>query len=307
MKEKLSDLDISSFDISASQFVQHLGNLYKTWILLKKQSGKKHESMNAIGEWGAEDAAITEAAGGGDSIFSIEEEILGIIQDLNWTAKTCDGRTISLVSGGSTKCVTLENLGLYLKSYVQCRLFEFFPAVDAFRQGVWSVLPESSLGLFTWEELEHIVCGSRKIDIERLKSNTEYDDDISALDAHIIAFWEVLHEFSEIEKSSFLKFVWARPTLPPIGVEFPQKMKVQTAVGDEASLKPDQYLPKAHTCFFSLNLPNYSSKELLAEKLRYAITQCTEMDADFRLTDSDVAGWSTSPSQPWNASSTILN
>ena len=26
-------------------------------------------------------------------------------------------------------------------------------------------------------------------------------------------------------------------------------------------------------------------------KLRYAIVNCTEMDADFRLTDADVSGW----------------
>ena len=29
----------------------------------------------------------------------------------------------------------------------------------------------------------------------------------------------------------------------------------------------------------------------MAEKLRYAIKHCTEMDADFKLTDTDVAGW----------------
>lgn len=31
----------------------------------------------------------------------------------------------------------------------------------------------------------------------------------------------------------------------------------------------------------------------MAEKLRYAISNCTEMDADFRVTDTDVAGWGT--------------
>jgi hypothetical protein len=111
-----------------------------------------------------------------------------------------------------------------------------------------------------------------------------------------------------------------RPTLPPQGVEFTQKMRVLSAVGDEAILKPgmfhsiythtllfhsnplmflsnplifisnslmflsnplifpnqlkhnthtlmldptmslDQYLPKAHTCFFSINLPRYSTR-----------------------------------------------
>jgi hypothetical protein len=31
----------------------------------------------------------------------------------------------------------------------------------------------------------------------------------------------------------------------------------------------------------------------MAEKLRYAIVNCTEMDADFRTTEVDVVGWAT--------------
>lgn len=30
----------------------------------------------------------------------------------------------------------------------------------------------------------------------------------------------------------------------------------------------------------------------MAEKLRYAIFNCTEMDGDFRTTESEIAGWS---------------
>ncbi len=29
----------------------------------------------------------------------------------------------------------------------------------------------------------------------------------------------------------------------------------------------------------------------MAEKLRYAILNCTEMDGDFRTTDVDIPGW----------------
>ena len=30
----------------------------------------------------------------------------------------------------------------------------------------------------------------------------------------------------------------------------------------------------------------------MAEKIRYAIFNCTEMDGDFRTTDTDIPGWS---------------
>ena len=32
----------------------------------------------------------------------------------------------------------------------------------------------------------------------------------------------------------------------------------------------------------------------MAEKIRYAIFNCTEMDGDFRTTDIDIPGWGTS-------------
>lgn len=38
----------------------------------------------------------------------------------------------------------------------------------------------------------------------------------------------------------------------------------------EGDGNPDQYLPKAATCFFALELPDYSSREVMREKLLYA-------------------------------------
>lgn len=39
-------------------------------------------------------------------------------------------------------------------------------------------------------------------------------------------------------------------------------------------------LPTAQTCFFQLRLPPYSSPDILAEKLRYAINNCRCIDMD---------------------------
>ena len=155
--------------------------------------------------------------------------------------------------------VTLANLGTYLHLYTTCRLKECFDEIEAFRNGLLSVIPESALSLLSWREIECLVCGTKVIDIERLKQNTEYDDDVSENDIHIIQFWEVLSELSEEDKSLFLRFVWARPTLPPKDVELTQKMKIQSAV-NETNSNTDAYLPKAHTCFFSISLPKYSTK-----------------------------------------------
>ncbi|KEP66801.1 UNVERIFIED_CONTAM: HECT-domain (ubiquitin-transferase) domain-containing protein [Hammondia hammondi] len=50
----------------------------------------------------------------------------------------------------------------------------------------------------------------------------------------------------------------------------------------------DLQLPASHTCFFQIELPRYSSKQILREKLLYAITEGIAIDAD-NMADS--AAW----------------
>ncbi len=37
---------------------------------------------------------------------------------------------------------------------------------------------------------------------------------------------------------------------------------------------PDSFLPESYTCFFLLKMPRYSCKDVLREKLKYAIHFC---------------------------------
>lgn len=43
---------------------------------------------------------------------------------------------------------------------------------------------------------------------------------------------------------------------------------------------PDDFLPESYTCFFLLKMPRYSSKEVLRQKLKYAIHFCKSIDTD---------------------------
>jgi len=278
VREPLSNSDIASFDAPASRFVEYIGSMYKK----------------------ISDVTLTSYQE--ESIGSLTEELETVLQDVTWTVCFSDGVSNNLIEDGHLKHVHLKDVGKYLELYTEARLGECFTAVEAFREGLLWVVPESAISILTWDELEYLVCGSKCIDVDRLKKNTEYDDDVSPNDKHIINFWEILDCFSEKEKSSFLRFVWARPTLPPNGIDFPQKLKIQSAVGDDPSSSPDSYLPKAHTCFFSINLPRYSTKDVMKERLLYAITHCTEMDADFRVTEEEVVGWASLPAaQNWTS------
>ena len=64
---------------------------------------------------------------------------------------------------------------------------------------------------------------------------------------------------------------------------------LQAAQVQGARNEPDKFLPHAQTCFFSLSLPAYSTKEILRTKLLYAIQNSPNMDADVRLHNAE--GW----------------
>lgn len=54
------------------------------------------------------------------------------------------------------------------------------------------------------------------------------------------------------------RFTWGRSRLPASAGQFAQPFKIQAF----AKSPPDAYLPVAHTCFFSLELPRYSTRQV---------------------------------------------
>ena len=71
-----------------------------------------------------------------------------------------------------------------------------------------------------------------------------------------------------------MRFVWGRSKLPSTGDY--RNFKLSKLYG-----KIDESLPISHTCFFHLELPEYTTKENLKNKILYAITHCTAIDLDF--------------------------
>lgn len=71
-------------------------------------------------------------------------------------------------------------------------------------------------------------------------------------------FWEVMEEFSNQERSLFLRFVWGRTRLPRTIADFRGRDFV-VQVLDKYN-PPDHFLPESYTCFFLLKMPRYSCK-----------------------------------------------
>jgi hypothetical protein len=124
-----------------------------------------------------------------------------------------------------------------------------------------------------------MICGTPDIDIELLKQHTIYEG-YTSTSRTVIYFWNVLKTFTPHERTLFLKFVWGRSRLPVTEEAFSNPMKIQKL--DRSN--PDSVLPLSHTCFFSIEIPAYTSKQILKEKLLYSILHCRAIDTDYTST-----------------------
>lgn len=140
------------------------------------------------------------------------------------------------------------------------------------------VVPVPLLSLFNGYELETMVCGSPDIPLSLLKSVATYKGvyfflfslftiqifSVIGVDSTaplIQWFWEVMEDFSNQERSLFLRFVWGRTRLPRTVADFRGRDFV-IQVLDKYN-PPDLFLPESYTCFFLLKMPRYSCKVCL--------------------------------------------
>lgn len=197
--------------------------------------------------------------------------------ELDFTVKSLGGSTVELHRYGRTETVTWSTLPQYCEEVENYRLKEMETVATAVRRGLRTQLPPLMINLIKWKDLESMVCGNHFFDVELLKSATEYSS-YSSSDSVIQWFWEIMNEFSQNDRKAFLRFTWGRNRLPINRAGFKQRMKISRMSGSSRS--PDLFLPVSHTCFFSIDLPQYSSKEIMKDKMLYAIYNCVAIDGD---------------------------
>jgi len=196
-------------------------------------------------------------------------------EDMPFITQSASGRTGELVPNGTNKIVSYENRSEFCDLLFQYHLSEFDSQINAIKSGLGEIIPLHLLSLFSHDEVETMVCGKPIIDLAILKECTEYSGCLEN-DEHIKLFWQAMEEFTQEERSSFIRFTWGRSRLPLNKSDFQQKLKIQSF----HKSPPDYYLPVSHTCFFSIELPKYSTLEIMKSKLRYAISNCISIDGD---------------------------
>ncbi|XP_058055381.1 probable E3 ubiquitin-protein ligase HERC2 [Anopheles bellator] len=173
--------------------------------------------------------------------------------------------------------ITPKNRAEYVKLALNYRIHEFDEQVKAVRDGMSKVIPVPLLSLFSAAELQAMVCGSPDIPLCLLKTVATYKG-VESTAPLVQWFWEVMEEFTNQERSLFLRFVWGRTRLPRTIADFRGRDFVLQVL--DKYNPPDHFLPESYTCFFLLKMPRYSCKAVLQEKLKYAIYFCKSIDTD---------------------------
>ncbi|KAJ6966039.1 E3 ubiquitin-protein ligase UPL1 isoform X3 [Populus alba x Populus x berolinensis] len=149
------------------------------------------------------------------------------------------------------------------------------PQITSFLDGFNELVPRELISIFNDKELELLISGLPEIDLDDLKANTEYTGYTSASSV-IQWFWEVVKGFNKEDMARLLQFVTGTSKVPLEGfkalqgISGPQKFQIHKAYG-----APER-LPSAHTCFNQLDLPEYTSREQLQERLLLAIHEASE-------------------------------
>merc|ERR1712178_439560 len=99
--------------------------------------------------------------------------------------------------------------------------------------------------------MDHLFGDDEDVDIRAWRSNTIYDG--YSEDSQVVKwFWEVLAGYTPEKQAKVLSFTWGSSAVPPDG--FSMSFTIRKAFhGNVMSL------PVAHTCEFSLDLPEYRS------------------------------------------------
>jgi len=195
-------------------------------------------------------------------------------EDLRFVASDSAEQERELVDHGRQLSVSFEQAPHFAKLMLQMRLEESRLLLEQLRLGLTTVVSPDCLALWTWRHLEERVCGVAVVDVQLLRKYARYDM-ISPEAPEVGYLWTTLQGMTQADLRLFLHFVWGRSRLPPDGSpKWAEGFKVvhQTSGGD-----PDTWLPTAHTCFFQLDLPAYSSQEICQERVLFAIRNCLSL------------------------------
>uniref|UniRef100_A0A673MJA2 E3 ubiquitin-protein ligase n=1 Tax=Sinocyclocheilus rhinocerous TaxID=307959 RepID=A0A673MJA2_9TELE len=208
-------------------------------------------------------------------VWILDNDITGVLDHTFCVEHNAYGEIIQheLKPNGKSIPVTQDTKKEYVRLYVNWRFLRGIEAQFlALQKGFNEVIPQHLLKAFDEKELELIVCGLGKIDINDWKSNTRLKH--CTPDSNIVKwFWRAVESYDEERRARLLQFVTGSSRVPLQGFKALQGAagpRLFTIHQIDASTNN---LPKAHTCFNRIDIPPYEGYDKLYDKLLTAIEE----------------------------------
>ncbi|KAK2734632.1 Ubiquitin fusion degradation protein 4 [Myotisia sp. PD_48] len=182
---------------------------------------------------------------------------------------------IQLVPNGSNVSVNTGNLNSYIEKVIDMTVGSGVQAqLEAFSSGFSQVFPYSALKSFTPHELV-MLFGQVDEDwsIETLMDSIKADHGFNMDSRSVRNLLEAMSQFTVQQRRDFLQFVTGSPKLPIGGFKGLIPMFTVVCRPSEPPYISDDYLPSVMTCVNYLKLPDYSSAEVLFDKLGVAMRE----------------------------------
>ncbi|KAL9183884.1 hypothetical protein ACHAXT_004740 [Thalassiosira profunda] len=206
---------------------------------------------------------------------------LGLTFELHESAN----ETIELMRGGSNVPVTKENVIQYIHLVSHQKMnVRGSRQTAAFLRGFRDIIPAQWMRLFSAYELQKLISGDdtvKGIDVEGMMNVMRYSGGLHPSQPIVQWLWQVVYEMSPEQQRQFLKFMTSCSRQPLLGfgsmVPLPCIQQIRLREDDhgndvaEGLATGSVRLPTSSTCMNLLKLPKYTSKEMLREKLLYAI------------------------------------
>ncbi|XP_075434570.1 E3 ubiquitin-protein ligase HUWE1 isoform X9 [Ascaphus truei] len=212
-------------------------------------------------------------------VYLLENDVSTLGYDLSFSTEVqefgvCEVR--DLKPNGANILVTEENKKEYVHLVCQMKMTGAIrKQLGSFLEGFYEIIPKRLISIFTEQELELLISGLPTIDIDDLKSNTEYHK-YQSNSIQIQWFWRALRSFDQADRAKFLQFVTGTSKVPLQGFAALEGMNGIQKFQIHRDDRSTDRLPSAHTCFNQLDLPAYESYEKLRHMLLLAIQECSE-------------------------------
>ncbi|EMR09144.1 hypothetical protein PNEG_02487 [Pneumocystis murina B123] len=204
----------------------------------------------------------------------LENDIANVLE---LTFSTEDDRfgevmTIDLKPNGRNIEVTNDNKKEYVELVAYWRVFKRVEEqFNAFQDGFNELIPQELISVFDERELELLIGGITEMDMDDWKKHTDYRG-YTESDEIIQWFWKCVRSWDSERKSRLLQFITGTSRVPVNGFkdlqgsDGPRRFTIEKA-GEITQL------PKSHTCFNRVDLPQYPTYEMLVQKLTLAVEE----------------------------------